>query len=130
MVIPGEYFLADDPVEINTGRKRLTLLVSNTGDRAIQIGSHFHFFEVNRALEFDRAATLGMRLDIAAGTATRFEPGDTREVTLVAVGGTRELVGFNGLVMGAIDSPEIADQALERAGTRGFLNITTEEEQS
>src|SRR5688500_9260445 len=117
MVIPGEYFLKDEPIAINLDRARITMLVSNTGDRAIQVGSHFHFFEVNRALAFDRAATLGMRLDIAAGTAVRFEPGDTREVRLVAVGGTRELIGFNGLVMGKVDMPDIANQALERART-------------
>jgi urease beta subunit len=130
MVVPGEYLLADAPVEINQGRQRIMIPVSNTGDRAIQIGSHFHFFEVNRALAFDRAATLGMRLDIAAGTAVRFEPGDTREVTLVAIGGTRAVFGFNGLVMGKIDSPDIARQALERAKTRGFLGATIPEEQS
>ena len=129
MAIPGEYFLSDEPIEINAGRERITMLVSNTGDRAIQVGSHFHFFEVNRALAFDRAATLGMRLDIAAGTAVRFEPGDTREVRLVAFGGTRELIGFNGLVMGDVDKPDIA-KALERARTRGFRIAATQREQS
>jgi urease beta subunit len=123
MPIPGEYFLSDDPVEINAGRRTLRLTVSNTGDRAIQVGSHFHFFEVNRALDFDRAAAFGMRLDIPAGTAVRFEPGDTRDVNLVALGGTRRVVGFNGLVMGSVAGS--ADQALARAAARGFTGAGT-----
>jgi urease beta subunit len=124
MVIPGEYFLAEEPVEINPGRERTTLQVSNTGDRAVQVGSHYHFFEVNRALEFDRAAALGQRLDIAAGTAVRFEPGDTREVTLVPIGGTRQVIGFNGLVMGDLASSDITDAAMRRASERGFRGTT------
>jgi urease beta subunit len=114
----GPYLLSDEPVELNAGRLRCTLTVSNTGDRAIQIGSHFHFFEVNRALSFDRAAALGMRLDIPAGTAVRFEPGDTRDVELVSIGGTRRSVGFNGLVNGSVGG---RDGALARAAARGFL---------
>jgi len=114
----GSYILADEPIEINAGRERRTLSVSNTGDRAIQAGSHFHFFEANRALDFDRRVAFGMRLDIPSGTAVRFEPGDTREVTLVAFGGTRRAVGFNGLVNGSVGGD--ADAALRRAAALGF----------
>ena len=96
----GGYVLAAAPVEINVGRPRLKLAVRNTGDRPVQVGSHFHFFEVNRALDFDRALAFGHRLDIAAGTAVRFEPGDEREVTLVPFGGKRRIHGFNNLVDG------------------------------
>jgi urease subunit beta len=96
----GGYVLAEAPVEINAGRPRLKLAVRNTGDRPIQVGSHFHFFEVNRALEFDRRQAFGRRLDIAAGTAIRFEPGDQKEVTLVPFGGKRQVHGFNNLVDG------------------------------
>ena len=94
----GGYVLAKTPVEINVGRPRTWLVVRNTGDRPIQVGSHFHFFEVNRALEMDRSAAFGLHLDIAAGTAIRFEPGDQRQVTLVPFGGKQRLYGFNGLV--------------------------------
>jgi urease subunit beta len=105
-MIPGEYFLADDAIELNAGRPTVRVEVSNTGDRPVQVGSHFHFFEVNRALTFDRRAAYGMRLNIAAGTAVRFEPGDTKEVELVAIGGTREVYGLNGLVNGPLgDQP-------------------------
>ncbi|WP_018185261.1 urease subunit beta [Kaistia granuli] len=97
---PGGYVLAPEAIEINVGRPRTTLTVRNTGDRPIQIGSHFHFFEVNRYLEFDRAAAFGQRLDIPANTAVRFEPGDEKEVTLVPYGGKRFIFGFNGLVDG------------------------------
>jgi urease subunit beta len=96
----GGYVLAADPVTINAGRPRTTLAVRNTGDRPVQVGSHFHFFEVNRALEFDREHAFGQRLDIPAGTAVRFEPGDEREVTLVPYGGKRRVHGFNNLVDG------------------------------
>ena len=101
-MIPGEYFIKPGEIEINKGRKTLTLTVSNTGDRPIQVGSHYHFFETNPALAFDRAKTRGMRLDIAAGTAVRFEPGQSREVTLVAVGGSRTIYGFRQAVMGKL----------------------------
>src|SRR3954454_21485008 len=102
-MIPGEYFLQSDPIEINAGRRTVTLEVANRGDRPIQVGSHCHFFEVNRALSFERPSAYGMRLNIAAGTAVRFEPGDTREVELVAIGGRREVYGLNGLVNGRLD---------------------------
>lgn len=116
----GPYDLAPDPIEINAGRATCTLTVTNTGDRAVQIGSHFHFFEVNRALHFDRAAAFGMRLDIPSGTALRFEPGDTRDVTLVAFGGTRRAVGLNGLVNGSVAGS--AGAALAEARRRGFTS--------
>jgi len=102
-VIPGEVLLADDPIEANVGRDTATITVRNRGDRPIQVGSHFHFFEVNDALQFERDASLGFRLNIPAGTAVRFEPGEERMVDLVAYGGTREVHGFNGLVNGPLD---------------------------
>jgi urease subunit beta len=102
-MIPGEYFIKDGEIELNKGRKGLTLSVSNTGDRPIQVGSHYHFFETNPALRFDRNKARGMRLDIAAGTAVRFEPGQTREVNLVALAGTRTVYGFRQEVMGSLE---------------------------
>ena len=111
---PGEYLLGDGEITANAGRKTATARVSNTGDRPVQVGSHFHFFEVNRALEFDRAIAYGMRLNIAAGTAVRFEPGERKEVNLVAFGGSRVIHGHNGLVEGALDDPEVRKRALEQ----------------
>jgi len=102
-MIPGEILTAPGDITLNAGAERLTLTVANTGDRPVQVGSHYHFAEANAALSFDRPAARGMRLAIAAGTAVRFEPGQEREVTLVAYGGARRVVGFNGAVMGAID---------------------------
>jgi urease subunit beta len=102
-MIPGELFTAAGEIEINTGRPTVTLTVANTGDRPIQVGSHYHFFETNAALAFDRELARGYRLDIPAGTATRFEPGQSREVRLVAYGGARRVVGFQGRVNGALD---------------------------
>jgi urease subunit beta len=101
-MIPGEMFIKDGEIELNKGRRTVTLMVANTGDRPIQVGSHYHFFETNPALEFDRKRARGMRLDIAAGTAVRFEPGQTREVTLVALAGRRVVYGFRGDVMGKL----------------------------
>jgi urease subunit beta len=101
-MIPGEYLLEDGEIALNVGRPVLVLSVANSGDRPVQVGSHFHFAEVNAALQFDRAAALGMRLDIPAGSAVRFEPGQKREVRLVALAGKREVYGFNGQVMGAL----------------------------
>ena len=101
-MIPGEMFIEPGDIELNKGRRTVTLTVSNTGDRPIQVGSHYHFFETNPALKFDRAKARGMRLDIAAGTAVRFEPGQTRDVTLVAVAGKRAVYGFRGEVMGKL----------------------------
>ena len=116
----GHYILSDDPIEINAGRPTASLSVWNTGDRALQVGSHFHFFEANRALRFDREAAFGMRLDIPAGTAVRFEPGDRKDVTLVAIGGARRVHGLNGLTSGSLDSPTVRAQALSRVRERGF----------
>lgn len=101
-MIPGELFPAEGSLELNAGKPTLTLTVANTGDRPIQIGSHFHFFEVNPALSFDRAQARGMRLDIPAGTAVRFEPGDERSVTLVPLAGERQVYGFNALINGPL----------------------------
>jgi urease subunit beta len=101
-MIPGEMFIKDGDIEINKGRKTATLSVSNTGDRPIQVGSHYHFFETNPALKFDRKKARGMRLNIPAGTAVRFEPGQSREVTLVALAGSRTIYGFRGDVMGKL----------------------------
>lgn len=102
-MIPGELIIPDGDIELNSGRAVITLLVANSGDRPIQVGSHFHFFEVNQALLFDRAAARGMRLDIPAGTAVRFEPGDERSVDLIPLAGSRQVYGFNGLIDGYLD---------------------------
>lgn len=101
-MIPGEYHVGRDEIELNAGRARVQLLVTNDGDRPVQVGSHFHFYEVNRALRFDRAQSLGMRLDIPSGTAVRFEPGEEKPVQLVAIGGRGHVYGFNGLIMGEV----------------------------
>jgi urease subunit beta len=100
MMIPGEYHIQDGEIELNAGRRTLTLQVANSGDRPIQVGSHYHFFEANDALIFDRPSARGMRLNIAAGTAVRFEPGQSREVELVELAGLRRVYGFAGRVMG------------------------------
>ena len=102
-MIPGEYKIKDEDIEINVNRKTLTLTIANTGDRPIQVGSHYHFAETNAALDFDRDAASGFRLNIAAGTAVRFEPGQTREVELVEYAGTKTIYGFRGLVMGQLE---------------------------
>jgi urease subunit beta len=104
-MIPGELLVEEGAIVLNDGKTTTTLIVANGGDRPIQVGSHFHFFEANPALQFDRAAARGQRLDIPAGTAVRFEPGDEKEVTLVPVAGRREIYGFNGLVEGSLDAP-------------------------
>jgi len=101
-MIPGEIFTQPGDIELNAGRETVTLTVANTGDRPIQVGSHYHFFETNPALRFDRDSTRGMRLDIAPGTAVRFEPGQTRQVALVEFGGTRTVLGFRQEVMGKL----------------------------
>ena len=102
-MIPGEMLIEPGDIALNVGRATATVNVANSGDRPIQVGSHFHFYETNPALRFDRQAAWGMRLDIAAGTAVRFEPGQQRSVTLVALAGARRVFGFNGLVMGDLD---------------------------
>ena len=101
-MIPGEFFVKDGEIELNKGHKTVTLTVANTGDRPIQVGSHYHFYETNPALKFDRAKARGMRLNIAAGTAVRFEPGQSREITLVAVAGKRMIYGFRQQIMGKV----------------------------
>jgi urease subunit beta len=111
-----------DSIEINAGRPAVTLKVTNTGDRPLQIGSHFHFFEVNPAMRFEREKAWGMHLDIAAGTGVRFEPGETKQVTLVAYAGARRLVGFNGLVDGGLDAAQTKVDAMRRLADRGFQN--------
>jgi urease subunit beta len=103
-MIPGEMIIQDGEIELNAGRPTLQLKVANTGDRPIQVGSHYHFYEVNEALNFDREQAKGMRLDIPAGTAVRFEPGDEREVILVPYTGSRQVYGFNGKINGSIDT--------------------------
>ncbi|WP_405775757.1 urease subunit beta [Streptomyces sp. NBC_00859] len=118
----AHYLYGDDPIEINANRAKIRLTVANTGDRAVQIGSHYHFFEINRALRFDREAAFGMRLDIPSGTAVRFEPGDTREVDLCAYAGTGRLVGFAGLVNGGLSAPDTKRTALRRAAELGFTH--------
>ena len=110
-MIPGELLVAAGDIELNAGRPTVRLSVANTGDRPIQVGSHFHFFETNEALRFDRAAARGFRLNIAAGTAVRFEPGQERDVELVALAGDRIVYGFNGKVMGPLDVKRVARKA-------------------
>ncbi|WP_423679807.1 urease subunit beta [Undibacterium sp. WLHG33] len=105
-MIPGEMLIVDGDIELNVGRQTTSLTVANSGDRPIQVGSHFHFFETNPALQFERQAAYGMRLNIAAGTAVRFEPGQQRTVELVALAGERRVFGFSGKVMGALDAKE------------------------
>ncbi len=114
---PGEIMPAEGEITLNAGRATVSVEVANTGDRPVQVGSHFHFFEVNRALRFERAAAYGFRLDIPAGTSVRFEPGEERTVHLVALGGRRVVHGLNGLVEGALDDPTTRARALEQ--TRG-----------
>ena len=103
-MIPGEFLLADGEIALNAGRDTLTLEVANSGDRPVQVGSHFHFAEANAALQFDRIAARGQRLDIPAGTAIRFEPGDSRDVNLIPFAGARRVVGFNGQINGPLDA--------------------------
>ncbi len=117
---PGEIIPAEGEIEINAGRPTAMVTVTNTGDRPVQVGSHYHFFEVNKYLDFDRAAAFGMRLDIPAGTAVRFAPGETREVTLVEFGGSGEMIGLNDLTRGSRRSESVKQEALARARARGF----------
>ena len=114
------YIVEDGEIELNAGRRTAEIKVANTGDRPIQVGSHAHFFEVNRALRFDRGAAFGMRLDIPAGTAVRFEPGDVKPVTLVAFGGEGFVSGMNGLVQGSISAAGAFEGAVFRAAAAGF----------
>ena len=114
-MIPGEYQLSEAPIEINAGRRTNNVRVENIGDRPIQVGSHCHFFECNASLRFTREEAYGKRLNIPAGTAVRFEPGDTREVELVELGGNREVLGLNRLVEGILDTTEVRQAALHKS---------------
>ncbi|EHM25736.1 urease subunit beta [Streptomyces anulatus] len=120
MTFRQQYLYGKGPIELNAGRRTLKVTVSNTGDRAVQIGSHYHFFEVNSALSFDRQETLGMHLNIAAGTSVRFEPGGTREVELCAYAGTGRLTGFSGLLNGSLASHPARVEAVRKAIEQGF----------
>ena len=116
----GEIVTPAGEIELNAGRRSARVKVTNTGDRPVQVGSHFHFFEANRALAFERAAAFGMRLDVPSGTAVRFEPGQEKDVALVEIGGRGRVTGFNNLTEGMIDSPQVREQAIARAKARGF----------
>ncbi len=123
-MIPGEYLLAEGDIVANAGRRTAELIVANTGDRPIQVGSHFHFFEANRALRFDRALAFGMRLNVPAGTAVRFEPGDEKRVTLVELAGARQVYGLNALTDGPATESAKAS-AVSRATREGFRGVGT-----
>jgi len=129
---PGEYFLDQSagPILANAGRNTLRLLVKNTGDRPVQVGSHYHFFEANRALSFDRSAAFGMRLNIPAGTAVRFEPGEEKDIELTEFGGARVIHGGNGLVGGAIADSSLQKRSIERARKDGFQSSGSSEAQT
>ena len=120
-VIPGEVILGQGDIEAFRGRQMVELIVANTGDRPIQVGSHCHFFEANRALRFDRERAYGFRLQVPAGTAVRFEPGEDKRVTLVSIGGNRVAYGINGLTHGRLDDPHVKQQALAKAKELGFI---------
>jgi urease subunit beta len=121
-MIPGEYFVGTKDIECNVGRETVIIAVANTGDRPIQVGSHFHFFEVNRQMEFDREKAFGMRLNIAAGTAVRFEPGEEKSVELVAFGGNRKVFSINNLVNGRVDAATVKQKSLAKISTENFKN--------
>lgn len=119
-MIPGEYILDGKDIELNPGRTVVKLSVTNTGDRPIQIGAHYHFFETNKALVFDRIKAYGTRLDLPSGTSVRFEPGDTKEVNLIPYGGRRVVYGFNGLVNGRLDDPYTRECSIKRCIDQGY----------
>lgn len=119
-MIPGEYVFDGEDLELNAGRPVVTIRVNNTGDRPVQIGAHYHFFEVNKALVFDRQQAYGMRLDLPSGTAVRFEPGEVKEVALIPYAGRRVVYGFNGLVSGSLDDPHTRETSLKRCVDQGF----------
>lgn len=121
-MIPGEFILANEPIEANVGRATVSVVVVNTGDRPVQIGSHFHFFEVNKQLLFDRGLTFGTRLNIAAGTAVRFEPGEEKQVELVTLGGNRRSFGFSNLTSGDTVSAKAKEEALRKSAAQNFKN--------
>ncbi len=122
-VIPGEIFTDEGTRELNAHHAKREITVKNTADRPIQVGSHYHFFEVNKMLDFDRKAAFGMRLDIASGTAVRFEPGEAKDIVLTEIGGSREGYGLNALVNGAFDNEEVKSQAFEKAKKNGFKGM-------
>lgn len=119
-MIPGEYLLDGDDLVLNAGRPVVTLTVTNTGDRPVQVGAHYHFYETNKALVFDRTKAYGMRLDLPAGTSVRFEPGDTKDVNLVPYSGRRVVYGFNDLVDGRLDDPYTRETSLQRVTDQGY----------
>ena len=121
-MIPGEYILGKGNIKCNVGRNTIQLAVVNTGDRPVQIGSHFHFFEVNKQMEFDREKSFGMRLNIAAGTAVRFEPGEEKEIELVEFGGKKSVYGFHNLVNGSVGNKEVKKDAIEKLSVGKFKN--------
>ena len=129
-MIPGEIVTAPGDVEFNAGRPTVVLAVANTGDRPVQVGSHYHFFEANRALSFDRSAAFGMRLNIPAGTAVRFEPGEEKDIELTEFGGARVIHGGNGLVGGAIADSSLQKRSIERARKDGFQSSGSSEAQT
>lgn len=122
-LVPGEFLIDDGDITLNEGTQSIELTVANTGDRPIQAGSHFHFFELNKALDFDRKAAYGMRLDIPSGTAVRFEPGEKKTVRLIPIGGERVGYGLNGLVNGKMDDPYVRAAAFEKAKALGFKGV-------
>lgn len=128
-MIPGEILPQAGMLTLNADRPTCTVTVVNTGDRPIQVGSHYHFFEVNRALRFDRAAAFGFRLDIPAGTAVRFEPGEEKEITLTAFGGRQTVIGLNGLTEGELGAGEVRRRALQAARQRAFLMTEGQEKE-
>lgn len=121
-MIPGEYFLRKEEIVANKGRRTIEIKVVNTGDRPVQIGSHCHFFEVNRQMAFDRAAAFGMRLNVPSGNAVRFEPGEVKVVSLVELGGAKRVIGINNLVQGLTTDAAVKQQALEKAQQQHFKN--------
>jgi len=125
--VPGEVLTGYDPIIVNAGRESVSIAVTNAGDRPIQVGSHFHFFEVNKSLSFDRSRAYGRRLDIPSGSAVRFEPGETRPVSLIDLGGARQMWGCNGLVQGALDDPDVRATAHIRLRVAGFLDAGPDE---
>lgn len=125
-MIPGEYFFDGEDLELNAGKPVLTLKVNNTGDRPVQIGAHYHFFEVNKALVFDRAKAYGMRLDLPSGTAVRFEPGEVKEVALIPYAGHRVVYGFSALVSGSLDDPYTREMSFGRCREQGFGGAPSE----
>ncbi len=121
-MIPGEYFSSNEPIIANVGKSTTSVSVRNTGDRPIQVGSHTHFFEVNKALEFQRKQSYGCHLNIPAGTSVRFEPGDTKEIELTEFGGKKIVYGFSGLVNGSLDEKQ--EEAFKKATEKGFKGMT------